>query len=362
MSQRSSCATASIVVRCGHYPVAAGVIPRAKKRTSDETVDNRWDACGLHDAPFRIVQAELFSTAPISTAAASRAPDTVAEVRGVFAAKCSGCHGPDLVKPKGRFGYVLDLHRIAENPEMVIPSRPDESELWLLVKEGEMPPPDSPRGPLSEAEKQIIRSWIADGARDAAAGSGRIAPQREQKPAVELKRAAEPKPLAAGDGSPTVATLPNAAASPASSSFIPRELLWFGRFHLLAIHFPIALIIAAAIGEFWSAWRRSTVYLQSVSFCVRLAAIAALPTVALGWRYAAAGNGAGYLPLLTVHRWLDSATGTCIIAAAICCELDRRRAGRCRLFQVLLTLGVVLTVVTAHLGALVVHGLDFFAW
>src|SRR5947208_1172268 len=85
--------------------------------------------------------------------------DLGAEVRGVFAAKCAGCHGPDLAKPKGRFGYVLDLRKVASNPEIMIPSRPDESELWVLVSHGEMPPPDSPHGPLSAAEKEIIRAW-----------------------------------------------------------------------------------------------------------------------------------------------------------------------------------------------------------
>ena len=82
----------------------------------------------------------------------------------VFAAKCARCHGPQLVKPKGRFGYVRDLARVAANREMVVPSAPEESELWDLVKRGEMPPPDSPTGALSKAQKQIIRAWIAVGA------------------------------------------------------------------------------------------------------------------------------------------------------------------------------------------------------
>ena len=51
--------------------------------------------------------------------------DIGGEVRGVFATRCAGCHGPDLAKPKGRFGYVLDLRRIAANPEMVIPATTD---------------------------------------------------------------------------------------------------------------------------------------------------------------------------------------------------------------------------------------------
>jgi mono/diheme cytochrome c family protein len=86
------------------------------------------------------------------------------EARGVFKAKCAGCHGPDLRKPKGQFGYVLDLQRLAADPEKVIPGRPAESELWALVEHDEMPPPDSSHGPLTAAQKEAIRGWIAAGA------------------------------------------------------------------------------------------------------------------------------------------------------------------------------------------------------
>src|SRR5580658_6906698 len=89
------------------------------------------------------------------------------KVRAIFAIKCADCHGPELTKPKGRFGYVLDLHRIAENPEMVIPLRPDESELWVLIERNEMPPNDSPHGSLTQQQKEVIRAWIAAGAPDA---------------------------------------------------------------------------------------------------------------------------------------------------------------------------------------------------
>src|SRR5579884_1027526 len=86
------------------------------------------------------------------------------EVLAVFAAKCARCHGPDVRKPKGRFGYVLDLGRIARNREMIVPGSPGESELWELVRRDEMPPPDSPTGPLSAAQKKTICAWIKAGA------------------------------------------------------------------------------------------------------------------------------------------------------------------------------------------------------
>src|SRR5262245_43076916 len=90
----------------------------------------------------------------LATSGPAPAGDTAAEVRAVFSAKCTACHGPALAKPKGRFGYVLDLARVAGNREMVVPGAPDESELWGLVRRGEMPPDDSPAGPLSPDQKE----------------------------------------------------------------------------------------------------------------------------------------------------------------------------------------------------------------
>jgi mono/diheme cytochrome c family protein len=96
-------------------------------------------------------------------------PDLASKTRAIFATKCAVCHGPDLAKPKGRFGYVTDLRRVASNREMVVPSSPDESELWELVRRDEMPPADSPAGPLSPEQKQAIRAWIEAGAPSGAA-------------------------------------------------------------------------------------------------------------------------------------------------------------------------------------------------
>lgn len=105
----------------------------------------------------------LFTVIAVSETEAA-AGGLATQVRGVFESRCAGCHGPALAKPKGRFGYVLDLYRLAENPELVIPSEPSHSELWLLVEHDEMPPTDSPTGSLTPAEKVVIRDWIAAGA------------------------------------------------------------------------------------------------------------------------------------------------------------------------------------------------------
>src|SRR5438270_10896462 len=150
---------------------------------------------------------------PVWTVAAP-ARDPAAEVRAVFAAKCAGCHGPALAKPKGRFGYVLDLARVASNREMIVPAAPDESELWELVRRGEMPPADSPTGPLTADEKETIRAWIAAGA---------------------------PAPT-----SENASTILPPDATPSGATAVTRTLRQLGRLHVVLVHFPIALLIAAA--------------------------------------------------------------------------------------------------------------------
>jgi len=120
-----------------------------------------WAGSGRSASPSQAV-----SPPPIRTEA--RMTSLTDAVRGIFQAKCAGCHGPDLPRPRGRFGYVLDLKRLAADPEKIVPGRPAESELWALVEHNEMPPPDAPRGPLTPSEKETIRAWIETGVPDSA--------------------------------------------------------------------------------------------------------------------------------------------------------------------------------------------------
>jgi mono/diheme cytochrome c family protein len=263
------------------------------------------------------------------------AGDLGAEVRGVFAARCAGCHGPDLPRPKGRFGYVLDLRRVAGNPELVVPGRPDESELWHLVRHGDMPPADTPYGPPTAAEKDVIRAWVAAGAPEALPVSG----------------------------TPPATTTPG--PSPAEGAAPPprRVVRWLGKFHLLLLHFPIALVLAAGVGEVVAAWRGSRGPAPAVRFCLSLAAVAAVPTVALGWLHAAGGGGVGSPGLLTAHRWLGTAAGVWVVGVAVWVAWCERHGGPHRGTRaVLMTVGVLLVAGAAHFGGSMAHGTDFFDW
>ncbi len=256
--------------------------------------------------------------------------DLATEVRSVFSAKCAGCHGPNLAKPKGRFGYVLDLERLARDPEKVIPSSPDESELWELVRLGEMPPEESPAGPLSNLEKEIVHDWIAAGA-----------------PADPIRSAAANPP----DTNP-----------PSSPPSLRTSMLrGAGPFHLLLLHFPIALLIAAAVAEFRGTVLGSRIPTPAVRFCVLLGAASAVITALLGWIYAANGHGAAAPQLLGLHRWIGTAAATWAVGTVLVSEWDERRGVRSLGFRVWLFVGAFLVAVEGHIGGMLVHGEDFLS-
>ncbi len=86
-------------------------------------------------------------------------------VRMIFERKCDECHGSHLKKPEGKFGYVLDFQRVADNPEYIVRGKPRESDLFRMVRDEEMPPDDHPKTPpLTRTEKELVRRWITAGA------------------------------------------------------------------------------------------------------------------------------------------------------------------------------------------------------
>ncbi len=137
-------------------------------------------------------------------------------------------------------------------------------------------------------------------------------------------------------------------------------LLWPGRFHLLLLHFPIALLLAAALAEGWSAWKRRREPLPAVRFCLVLGAAAAIPTAALGYLYALGGHGAGSPGLLELHRWLGTAAAGWAVVAAVLSERDAHRGTRTWPVRILILGGALLVGLAAHLGGLLAQGPDFY--
>lgn len=274
----------------------------------------------------------------------ARAADDKAEgvklagkVREIFEAKCLDCHGPELPRPKGKFGYVLDLKRVAENPDYVERGHPDKSELYKMVLHDDMPGEDANVPPLTPEEKDVVKRWIELGAPEA--------------------------PQIAGDSaSPTAAK--TAEAKPQMPLW-KQTLRWIGRFHPVSTHFPVALMFVAVFAEGIAWFTRRDSWLQTVRFLVVLAALGALSAAVLGWINAYFASYTGQLaPILKWHRWLGTGTALWSLVCASLVMISECREGSTdrQRFRGALLLGAALVGISGFLGSALIYGLDHYAW
>jgi hypothetical protein len=82
-------------------------------------------------------------------------PDFDREIAPLLVTRCLDCHTG--AKPKGG----LDLSRQKTARAAFTPGKPEASPLWQRVHDNEMPP----KKPLPEAEKAILKRWLASGAK-----------------------------------------------------------------------------------------------------------------------------------------------------------------------------------------------------
>jgi len=261
------------------------------------------------------------------------------EVRMILSLKCAECHSSKLARPKGKFGHVEDLKQVANNPKLVVPFQPNKSKLWRLVRDNEMPPKRAKAGLLTVEQKDFIRDWIESGA----ASAGDV-------------------PASAAIMSATQ-TGEHVVTEGMDVPFFEHLLGWLGKFHVLVVHFPIALLVVAAVGELWSLCCGIRKPAPAVRFCVLFAAAGAAAAVTLGWLHAAFSEYAdSSSQVLAFHRWTGSIAGILAVGVAILSEVEARRGVRSPLFRVLLFAGALLVSVAGHLGGTLVFGDSYFDW
>ncbi|MGH8142906.1 MAG: c-type cytochrome domain-containing protein, partial [Steroidobacteraceae bacterium] len=129
-------------------------------------------------------------------------------------------------------------------------------------------------------------------------------------------------------------------------------IYFLGRFHVLAVHLPITLVLVVAALE-WLTRRGKRPDLQpALALAWPATALTAILTVILGYMHFAEGGFHG--PVVEAHR----ALGTSIAVVALVGWILRSRATN--LFQKarspIVVLLVALVVVTGHLGGTLTHG------
>ena len=106
----------------------------------------------------------------VSHAAAADKVDFQRQIRPLLADKCFACHGRDDEHRQGEMR--LDLRETAlkggeSGAPAIVPGQPEKSEFVRRVVSLDdterMPPPDSKKS-LTDAEKELLRRWVADGA------------------------------------------------------------------------------------------------------------------------------------------------------------------------------------------------------
>src|SRR5208282_5867750 len=118
---------------------------------------------------------------------------------------------------------------------------------------------------------------------------------------------------------------------------LTHTLEWISRFDVLVIHFPIAMVLGAALAETWSILRRTAPVTPVVRFCICCGSIGAVAAALLGWPHAALGGFDDSPSLtLTLHRWLGIAATIVALIAFALSEMDFRRGSRSMAFRVVL--------------------------
>ncbi len=198
-----------------------------------------------------------------------------------------------------------------------------------------MPPADSKYGSLSPEEIDTVRAWIMAGAPGL---PPEVQAQVDAEPVVEV---ADTRP------------------------FSKRLLEYLGCFHPVAVHFPVALLIVAAISEWLGIVFKRASWRDAACMCLVLGAVGAVAAAPLGWFNAIfAGFSGASADTLWLHRWFGVGTAVwAVIAAAIVVIGRVRQSGALRRWgAIAILIGAIVVGVTGHLGGKLTHGPDLYTW
>ncbi len=137
-----------------------------------------------------------------------------------------------------------------------------------------------------------------------------------------------------------------------------------GKFHVLIVHFPIALGFCAVLADLLWLVTRKNRFRDAGIYCLVLAAISALPVVITGLAVARSQEFVGdYLSIVTTHKYLGIASFIIAgLAAGVrfgCREQLKKwwLVGYCILMLSL----VVAIALTGHYGGMLVYGKNFLS-
>lgn len=130
-----------------------------------------------------------------------------------------------------------------------------------------------------------------------------------------------------------------------------------GALHSVAVHFPIALVLVAALAHAIGLSSGRPGYAETVRFLVWTAAFGGFAAGVLGWAHAgpAASTEDG---IMAIHRWLGTSLTFGLFAVAAAVEWHRRNASATTFWTMnVLVFGTALAVaINGFLGGSLAHG------
>jgi mono/diheme cytochrome c family protein/uncharacterized membrane protein len=252
-------------------------------------------------------------------------------VRPLFQQHCVRCHGADGSGKRVR----RPQRNIPNFTDGAWQARRSDAELLASILDGKGQRMEGWRDKITAEQALALVAYV----RQLAAHSESPEPKQQEVPtSPESMAQAEPPP-----------------------GFFEKLIAWLGNLHPPIVHFPIALISAAAMAELLSMLTGKSVFEPAARYCVWFGFLGAVAAGVLGWLAGGFHLGDGSA-VLTAHRWLGSST---VICAGLVLALSEGRLWSSRLrlwFRITLFAAAGVVLATGFFGGAVVYGLGHYGW
>src|SRR5690606_25357251 len=137
--------------------------------------------------------------------------------------------------------------------------------------------------------------------------------------------------------------------------------LWqfLGRLHPLAVHFPVGLLLFAAVLEFFTIKNFNSKFRPGINLLVYVGAFSAVLAAILGWVLATGEDYGG--DTLAIHQWTGIATAIlCIVTFLLLLRVERKNLmNQVKWYRGILFFTALGVSVAGHFGASLTHGDDY---
>jgi len=148
-----------------------------------------------------------------------------------------------------------------------------------------------------------------------------------------------------------------------SVGFFDKVVAWLGKLHRPAVHFPIALLVTAALAELLMMLTRRSSFDAASRYCIWVGAITAVSATILGWCLGGFRLSDPSWILMT-HRWCGTLTTAGAALALALSEASRYRPAACprQWFRMALFGSAAVVMATGFFGGAAAYGLDHYLW